>query len=103
MIHALGPVHGRDEPADSLLAACYAEALRRAEERGARSVAFPAISTGAFGYPLREAARVAVRAIAEAAPALERVRRIRFALFGAEALAAHEDALRAVAGGAPSR
>lgn len=102
VIHVLGPVYGRDEPADALLASCYREALRRAEEKGASSIVFPAVSTGAFGYPLRDAAQVAARALAAAAPTLKRVRRIRFALFGAEALAAHEAALQSIAGGPSS-
>lgn len=93
VIHCLGPVHGRDEPAEELLASCYREALRLAEENGLRAVAFPAISTGAFGYPLREAAEVAVGTVREAAPELEVVERIRFVLWGAEALEAHREVL----------
>ncbi|MFP4067177.1 MAG: macro domain-containing protein, partial [Spirochaetaceae bacterium] len=51
VIHVLGPVYGMDKPEDKLLADCYRNALRRAEENRLSSVAFPAISTGAFGYP----------------------------------------------------
>ncbi len=94
VIHALGPVHGRDEPSDELLAACYRNSLARAEENGLSSVAFPAISTGAFGYPMREAAQVAVSTLVGEAPGLEHVRRIRLCLFGERALDAHEEALR---------
>ena len=93
VIHALGPVYGRDEPSDELLAACYRNSLARAEEEELASVAFPAISTGAFGYPMGEAAEVAVSTLVEEAPDLEHVRRIRFCLFGEDALAAHEEAL----------
>ncbi|MEW6637029.1 MAG: macro domain-containing protein [Actinomycetota bacterium] len=82
VIHVLGPVYGRDEPAPELLASCYRNALRLAEERGVSSVAFPAISTGAFGYPVEDAARVAFRTVREEAPRLESVRLIRFVLFG---------------------
>jgi O-acetyl-ADP-ribose deacetylase len=89
VIHCLGPVYGRDEPAEELLASCYAEALRRADERRMTSVAFPAISTGAFGYPLEPAARVALRTVVTAAPSLEHVRRIRFVLYDEEARRAH--------------
>ncbi|MFN3628036.1 MAG: macro domain-containing protein [Parvibaculum sp.] len=53
MIHCLGPVFGRDKPADDLLAACYRDALHLAEQTSIVSIAFPAISTGAFGYPLK--------------------------------------------------
>ena len=94
VIHTLGPVYGRDEPADELLARCYRASLRRAEEAGIGSVAFPAVSTGAFGYPLREAARVALTTVCEATGALESVERIRFTLFGQEALEVHEEVLR---------
>lgn len=93
VIHALGPVYGRDEPADELLASCYRESLRRAEENGLASVAFPAISTGAFGYPMEEAARVALGTVWETAPELESVDRVRFVLFGDRALDVHRDAL----------
>jgi len=93
VIHALGPVYGEDEPSDRLLERCYRESLRRAEEQGLESVAFPAISTGAFGYPLEEAARVALETIRDAAPELESVKRIRFTLFGDRALAVHREVL----------
>lgn len=94
VIHTLGPVYGRDEPAAELLAACYRNALRLAEEKALASVVFPALSTGAFGYPMEEAARVAMETLAEEAENLQHVRRIRFALFGADALEAHEAALK---------
>ena len=97
VIHCLGPVYGRDEPSDELLASCYREALARAEEEGLASVAFPAISTGAFGYPMEEAAEVALRTVWETAPDLESVRRIRFTLFGDRAVRAHESVLSELA------
>jgi Predicted phosphatase homologous to the C-terminal domain of histone macroH2A1 len=88
VIHCLGPVFGRDEPAAELLSACYREALHRAEENGLASVGFPAISTGVFGYPLAEAAEVATRTVVQEAPGLRQVRLVRFVLFGADAQAA---------------
>lgn len=81
VIHCLGPVYGRDEPADQLLADCYRNALRLAADRNITSIAFPAISTGAFGYPLADAASVAVRAVAEALDGISGVERVRFVLF----------------------
>ena len=81
VIHCLGPVYGRDHPADGLLANCYQNALKRAEEQGLKSIAFPAISTGVFAYPLDEAAAVTAAAIAEALPGLSSVDLIRFVLF----------------------
>jgi O-acetyl-ADP-ribose deacetylase len=77
VIHAVGPVWsggGRGE--DALLASCYRESLARAGEVGARSVAFPAISTGVYRFPLERATRIAlgeVRAALEADPAVQRV------------------------------
>lgn len=98
VIHCLGPVYGRDEPADTLLAACYRNALQRAEQAGVRSLAFPAISMGAFGYPKALAAPVALQTVARIAPGLASVRLVRFVLYSerdrqlyAEFLAALED------------
>ncbi|HYW77808.1 MAG TPA: macro domain-containing protein, partial [Gammaproteobacteria bacterium] len=85
VIHCLGPVYGRDEPAADLLAACYANALRLAGKHGMQSVAFPAISTGVFGYPLAEAARVSMRAIRAEAPLHDSLERVRCVLFDAAA------------------
>ncbi|WP_290652375.1 macro domain-containing protein [Aquisalimonas sp.] len=63
IIHCLGPRYGIDEPSDALLTDCYRNALRLAERHGMRAIGFPALSTGAFGYPFEEAARVAVDAV----------------------------------------
>lgn len=93
VIHCLGPVHGRDEPSDKLLADCYRNALTLAEERSLDSIAFPAISTGAFGYPLEAAAEVALDTVVEAASGLQRVKRIRFCLFGEQDERVHADKL----------
>lgn len=81
VIHALGPVYGRDKPEDELLARCYRESLRLAEENDIGSLAFPAISTGAFGYPREAAARVALRTVLDKMPELESVNLIRFVLY----------------------
>ncbi len=96
VIHCLGPIYGRDEPAHERLAECYQNALNLAEERSLESIAFPAISTGAFGYPVEEAARVALRTIGRAAPQLKSLRRIRFVLFDDDSLVTHERAAREV-------
>jgi len=93
VIHALGPVYGRDEPADELLQACYANALHLAEEHALDSVAFPALSTGAFGYPVEEAAEIALSTVFDAMPELESVRHIRFVLYDAATLRVHEEVL----------
>ncbi|HAD63581.1 MAG TPA: RNase III inhibitor [Alcanivorax sp.] len=98
VIHCLGPVYGRDRPADRLLADCYRNALRLAEDAGLTSLGFPALSTGAFGYPMDEAAAVAMATVVSEGARLERVKRVRFVLFDAASLAAHRRALEAATG-----
>lgn len=93
VIHCLGPVYGVDEPAHELLASCYREALRVAEERGIRSIAFPAISTGAFGYPMEPAAEIALQTVAREAGELDSVKLLRFVLHDDHALEVHERVL----------
>jgi len=97
VLHCLGPVYGQDEPAEELLASCYREALRLADEHQLRAVAFPALSTGAFGYPLRDAAEVAIATVVEATSALEHVELVRFVLFDDQALGPHWEVLERVA------
>ncbi len=98
VVHCLGPVYGRDEPAAELLASCYENALRRAEEAQARSIAFPALSSGAFGYPLQEAAEIAVNAVAARASGLRHVRLVRFVLFNGATAEVFESQLKQLAG-----
>jgi O-acetyl-ADP-ribose deacetylase len=81
VIHCLGPVFNVDVPSDKLLAACYRNALKLAHDREIGSIAFPAISTGVFGYPIDAAARVAIRTVLNELPRLSSVRRVRFVLF----------------------
>ena len=90
IIHCLGPVFGRDKPEEKLLADCYRNALHVAEEFGIDSIAFPAISTGAFGYPVAEAANIALKTIKEMLPQLKHVKRIRFVLFDRKSLDMHK-------------
>lgn len=94
VIHVLGPVYGRDEPSDRLLADGYRNALDLAERHGIASVAFPALSTGVFGYPVGSAARVALATVLDRLPTLQAVRLVRFVLYGADDLRVHERVLR---------
>ncbi|MGN9789859.1 O-acetyl-ADP-ribose deacetylase [Streptomyces sp. OZ13] len=91
VIHTVGPVHSASEDRSALLASCYRESLRVAAELGARTVAFPAISTGVYGWPMDDGARIAVRTVREAAAAP--VEEVRFVLFDDSAYAAFESAL----------
>jgi O-acetyl-ADP-ribose deacetylase (regulator of RNase III) len=93
VIHTVGPVYRQERDPASLLARCHASCLRVADELGARTVAFPAISTGAYGYPLHEAAAVAVTAVRDVETQVDEVR---FVLFGEDAYRTYRQA-----GGAP--
>jgi O-acetyl-ADP-ribose deacetylase len=90
VIHTVGPVHSGSADDARLLASCHTESLRVADELGASTVAFPAISTGVYGYPVEEAAPVALEAVRGADPQVELVR---FVLFGDAAYRAFERAL----------
>lgn len=81
VIHCLGPVYGRDKPEDKLLENCYKNALKHSEEKQVKSVAFPAISTGAFGYPIKEATSISFNTILAEIPKLEHLQKIKFVLF----------------------
>ena len=96
IIHCLGPVYGIDEPADTLLANCYRNALDLAEAQGLESVAFPAISTGAFGFPMERAAEVASRTVLAKTGELESVRRVRWVLFSEDDRLLHESVFEAI-------
>ncbi|KMS76880.1 macro domain-containing protein [Streptomyces viridochromogenes] len=88
VIHTVGPVFSAQEDRSDLLASCYRESLRVADELGARTVAFPAISTGVYRYPLQDAARIAVATVREAETDVEEVRFVLFDERAYEAFAA---------------
>ena len=90
VIHVVGPVHSRTEDRTPLLASCYREALRVADELGARTVAFPAVSAGIYGWPIDHAADVAVTTVATTPTSVEEAR---FVLFTDDALAQFRRAL----------
>ena len=90
IIHTAGPIYSGSSEDPLLLASCHVESLRLADELGARTLAFPAISTGVYGYPLREAATVAIGTVLAART---QVREVRFVLFDDRAMAAFEAAL----------
>jgi O-acetyl-ADP-ribose deacetylase len=86
VIHTVGPVwHGGDQGEPELLAACYRNCLRLAAENGVRTIAFPAISCGVYGYPLDEAARIAVREVKEFLAGDARVETVYLVCFGEDA------------------
>ncbi|MBS2537315.1 O-acetyl-ADP-ribose deacetylase [Catenulispora sp. NF23] len=89
VIHTIGPVYSSTEDRSELLTACHTNSLAIADSLGAKTVAFPAISTGIFGWPLDNAARIAVAALRAATTDVEEVR---FVLFNEAAYQAFEDA-----------
>lgn len=97
VIHTVGPVwRGGERGEDGFLAACYRNSLALAKEHGLKTIAFPSISTGVYGFPMDRAARIAVRecrAFLTREPGFEEVRLV---CFGAAALAVHQEALREV-------
>jgi len=98
VIHCVGPVYSNSQPVAEQLARCYREAMGLAVEVSADSIAFPAISCGVYGYPLTEAAQIAVTAVAECAAKGSRVALVRFVLFSDDALAAFSSALDEIQG-----
>jgi O-acetyl-ADP-ribose deacetylase len=104
VIHTVGPVwQGGGAGEDELLASCYRNSLALASKHGCRSIAFPAISTGVYGFPVERATPIAVsevRRFLEGAPAIERVV---FVCFGDKALQAYERELARSTGGASPR
>lgn len=94
VIHCLGPVYGRDNPSDKLLASCYTQALELADTNTLRSIAFPAISSGAFGYPLQAAAGIAVQTTVSQLPNLSSIQLIRFVLFSQKDAQVYENILQ---------
>ncbi len=95
VIHTVGPIY-RDglhrEP--ELLSSCYRESLKLAAANGLKTLAFPSISTGAYGYPLDAAARIALKTVRDYLAEYSQIQRVRFVLFGRPAYEAYERALK---------
>lgn len=96
VIHCLGPVYGADKPEDKLLANCYRNALKIADEHQIDSIAFPAISTGAFSYPFNQAAGIALKTIRDTLPELRHIQKVRIVLFSEEDRKVFEDMLNKI-------
>ncbi len=95
VIHAVGPVwHGGSRGEAEKLRNCYVRSLELAQAQGLRSIAFPAISCGIYGYPVEAAARVAVDAVIDTLPIVPAIERVVFACFGADTERSIEAALQ---------
>jgi O-acetyl-ADP-ribose deacetylase len=92
VIHTVGPVYSPSQDRSNLLASCYSESLRVADELGARTVAFPAVSAGVYGWPADDAARIAVTTVRQTP---SQVTEVRFVLFTPDVHDAFERALSA--------
>lgn len=96
VVHTVGPVwRGGQHGEAALLAAAYANSLRLAAEQGAQSIAFPCISTGVYGYPAREAAKIAVQAVREMLPQCPQMQRVVFCCFSQQDAARYQQLLEA--------
>lgn len=95
VIHTVGPIyHAEGKRAPELLASCYRRSLELASQYNLQSIAFPSISTGAFGYPLREAAPIALKTVIDYLSQHPEIKLVRFVLFGKEAYQAYAEALK---------
>ena len=93
VVHTVGPNRHAGQTDPALLASCFARSLAVAREVGARTVAFPAVSAGVYGWDVSEVARVAVRTVRDECAALDGIDLVRFVLFGERSLAAFRAAL----------
>jgi O-acetyl-ADP-ribose deacetylase len=82
VVHTVGPIyHGGKQREGEILASCYRESIRIADDQGIHSLAFPSISTGAYGYPIQEAAAVALKTLIDSLPVTTHLQLVRFVLF----------------------
>lgn len=92
VIHAVGPIYrGGDKNEAEMLAGAYQESLKLVSEKGLTSVAFPSLSTGAYGYPIKEAARIALKTVIDYATDSPSIKLIRFNLFGLKDYGIYEE------------
>jgi O-acetyl-ADP-ribose deacetylase (regulator of RNase III) len=97
VIHTVGPVwRGGKRQESSLLTNCYTNSLRLAEQNNVETISFPSISTGVFGYPVEEAAKVALQAVSQYLKMTEHIKEVVFVLFDADTFEAYKAALSAV-------
>jgi O-acetyl-ADP-ribose deacetylase (regulator of RNase III) len=96
VIHTVGPAYSGSTKDSELLASSYRESLKLASEKRIRSISFPAISTGAFGYPMKEAAEVALKTVVNALKKHPEIKLVRFVLYDSRALNIHKKALQGI-------
>lgn len=100
VIHTVGPVYKDGKSGEpEKLASCYRRSLELCTQKGLVSLAFPAISCGVYGYPIRDASRIALSTVADYCRAHPEIREVRFVLFGEKDLAAYRESLEEVKSG----
>jgi O-acetyl-ADP-ribose deacetylase (regulator of RNase III) len=95
VIHTVGPIYSSSGDAD-LLASCYRRSLETASKEGISSISFPSISTGSYGYPIKEASRVALNTVIDYVQMREDIDVVRFVLFSEEDQFLYEEALKEI-------
>ena len=93
VIHCLGPIYGVDEPGDELLKKCYENALKLAESHDIDTIAFPAISIGAFRFPVEQATEIAISTVKKMLDTLEVVKKIRFVVYSDQVMKVYQSFL----------
>jgi len=93
IIHTVGPIYSGSKEDPELLRACYLNSLKLASEKGIKSISFPSLSTGFFGYPAREAAQIALRTVVDFLKSHPEIELVRFVLWGKESFTIHNQAL----------
>ncbi|WP_375580624.1 macro domain-containing protein [Marivirga tractuosa] len=96
IIHVLGPIYGFNKPEVKLLSNCYENALTLAENHNIESIAFPAISTGAFGYPFEDATEIVLSTVQDFIKKAHSIKKIRFVLFSNKDYEYYENKLRGI-------
>lgn len=99
VIHTVGPIYSMSEEDPKLLSSCYKNSLKVADKGGIKTISFPAISTGAFGYPIKEAAEIAIDTICRTLKSLSSIEMVQFVLFDLRAYNVFEEVLKEVKNG----
>ncbi len=94
VIHTVGPIYGRDKDPERLLSNAYRNSLKLCLEKGYKTISFPSISTGAYGYPIKEASLVALKTVIEFLKENKGLQEVRFVLFSERDLKVYENSLK---------
>jgi len=96
IIHTVGPIYSGSADDPKNLASCYKESLKLAQNKQIKSISFPALSTGYFGYPLKDAARIALETVISELKNTNKIGLVRFVLFDSKAFEVHEEILNSI-------